>query len=100
MDDLLIRLPRRTFRVSIGLAETAAAVSALNEMNGVECAPEGSDLVISVSSGTTIGEVVSVLTASGLPVTAVNEEGSTVEAAYRHVLGVEPRGVALGGSAP
>jgi hypothetical protein len=75
-------------------------VSALDEMNGVECAAEGSDLVISVFSGTTIGEVVTVLTAKGLSVTAVNEEGSTVEAAYRHVLGVETWGPTLGGSAP
>jgi ABC-2 type transport system ATP-binding protein len=100
MDNLLTRLPRRTFRVSIGLAETGAAVSSLDEMNGVECAAEGGDLVISVFSGTTIGEVVTVLTANGLSVTAVNEEGSTVEAAYRHVLGVETRGPTLGGSAP
>lgn len=85
LDDLLVQLPRRTFRISIGLADPSAA-GVLNGLVGVEWAKDLGDLVVHVSAGTTVGEVVTYLTSAGVPVTAVNEEGSTVVAAYRHVL--------------
>lgn len=87
MDDLLSRLPRRSFRVSVIGAAEAAAV--LDRVEGVEWMKEHEDLLVHVSATSTIGEVISSLTAAGVTVTRVSEAGSTVEAAYRHVLGGE-----------
>ena len=91
MDDLLVQLPRRSFRISMGLADNTEGLPSLDGMEGVEWARDAGDLVVHVFAGTTIGEVVSALTASGLSVTGVTEEGSTVEAAYRHALGGFPK---------
>ena len=90
LDDLLIRLPRRSFRIALGLADPAMASAVLDGMEGVEWFGNAGDLVVHVFAGTTVGEVVSALTGTGLSVTGVSETGSTVEAAYRHVLGGFP----------
>ena len=93
MDDLMVQLPRRSFRIALGLADPVMASTALDLMQGVEWTEDAGDLVVHVFAGTTVGEVVSALTGIGLLVTGVTEEGSKVEAAYRHVLG----GPVLGG---
>lgn len=88
MDDLLNRLPRRGFRVAaIGESDTIAG--SLDRLEGVEWRREHDELIVHVSASRTIGEVISSLTGAGVSVTEVSEAGSTVEAAYRHVLGGE-----------
>lgn len=85
MADLLSRLPRRSFRVGIG-NEGGTGMGILDEMEGLEWKRDEQDVVVHVSAATTIGEVVSALAGAGVSVVRVNEEGSAVEAAYRHVL--------------
>jgi ABC-2 type transport system ATP-binding protein len=87
MDDLLNRLPRRSFRVA---AIGSAGAAVLDRLEGVEWMREHEDLIVHISASSTIGEVISALTAAGVTVSKVSEAGSTVEAAYRHVLGGQP----------
>ncbi|MGH8911043.1 MAG: ABC transporter ATP-binding protein [Acidimicrobiia bacterium] len=87
MEELLVQLPRRSFRISTGLSDPSRVANALETLTGVEWSRDANDLVVHIPAGTNLGDVVTVLAQAGFPVTAVNEEGSTVEAAYRHVLG-------------
>ena len=87
IQELLVQVPRRSFLISTGLSDPRMAGAALDALGGVEYSIEGDDLLVHVSASTTIGDVVAALADAGFGVTGVNEAGSTVEAAYRHVLG-------------
>lgn len=89
--DLVARIPTRSFEMRLA-AEFGPDVQSLLDDLGIRHHLTGksdSGLVVEVDDLFPIGKVVAALGESGHTVTSVNEVGSHVEAAYRHVLGTE-----------
>ena len=87
MDGLLERLERRTFIVSVGIADANQAVEVLGGRDGVDARLVGGALQVTLDADFTVGALVMALDAAGMPVTSISEVGSQVEAAYESVLG-------------
>jgi ABC-type multidrug transport system ATPase subunit len=89
-DDLVHRIPSRSFEIrlasqaDLGIKELLGNLGVRHHVNGA-----GSELIVEVDDLLPIGRVVAALGESGYTAVSINEIGSHVEAAYRHVLGTE-----------